>query len=34
VGSWKVEVRDGDNVLTSLDFKATEADFYSIQEKN
>ena len=34
VGSWKVEVRDGDNVLNSLDFKATEADFYSIQEKN
>jgi transcriptional regulator with XRE-family HTH domain len=34
VGSWKVEVRDGNNVLNSLDFKATEADFYSIQEKN
>jgi hypothetical protein len=34
VGSWKVEVRDGDNILNSLDFKATEADFYSIQEKN
>jgi len=33
-GSWKVEVRDGDNILNSLDFKATEADFYSIQEKN
>ena len=34
LGSWKVEVRDGDNVLNSLYFKATEADFYSIQEKN
>jgi hypothetical protein len=34
VGSWKVEVRDGDNILNSLNFKATEADFYSIQEKN
>lgn len=34
VGSWKAEVRDGDNILNSLDFKATEADFYSIQEKN
>ena len=34
VGSWKVEVRDGNNVLNSLDFKTTEADFYSIQEKN
>ena len=33
-GNWKVEVRDGNNVLNSLDFKATEADFYSIQEKN
>ena len=34
VGSWKVEVRDGDNILKSLSFKATEVDFYSIREKN
>jgi transcriptional regulator with XRE-family HTH domain len=33
-GNWKAEARDGDNVLNSLGFKATEADSYSIQEKN
>jgi len=33
-GSWKAEIKDGDNVLKSLSFKATKADSYSIQEQN
>jgi len=30
-GIWKAEIRDGDNILKSLSFKATEVDSYSIQ---
>ena len=30
-GIWKVEIRDGDNILKSLSFKATEVDSHSIQ---
>lgn len=30
-GIWKAEIRDGDNVLKSLSFKATEVDSYSIE---
>jgi len=30
-GIWKAEIRDGDNILRSLSFKATEVDSYSIE---
>jgi transcriptional regulator with XRE-family HTH domain len=30
-GIWKAEIRDGDNVLKSLSFKATDVVYYSIQ---
>lgn len=32
-GIWKAEIRDKDNVLKSLNFKATKVDSYSIQEE-
>ena len=32
-GIWKAEIRDGDNILKSLRFKATKVDSYSIREE-
>jgi cytoskeletal protein RodZ len=34
IGNWRAEVRDGDNVLTSLSFNVTESTDYSIEEKH